>query len=388
MSFRIYVLIFIYLRKKVNRKEKMVAIAFDLNFQHATEIFSGAADYVRTAGLDWRLLPLNFGFEETLMHLADSGELSGAIGTFVSDGWIAGLVERQVAAVNLFQFSKIESIPSLSVDNFELGLQAAHHLTQQGARSFLFYGSDRVYYTQERQAGYRAALPSDQFHELRPGPNLGEQLQALADLPRPLGVLCSSDRLARKLIQEARTLGLNCGKDLLVVGIDNDPSESIFARVGISSFKLPSREIGHLACQYLHSILEGHPPPEQNIPPAELIPRESSLPSGPARLAQRAANFLQENISLPELEVEGLAHHVGCSRRSLELAFKQQFKTSPYRMLSQLRLKLAQQLLQTTRHPIMEVGRRCGYPEPHHFSAWFKKQSGIAPREFRVADRG
>ena len=65
MSFRIYVLIFIYLRKKVNRKEKMVAIAFDLNFQHATEIFSGAADYVRTAGLDWRLLPLNFGFEET-----------------------------------------------------------------------------------------------------------------------------------------------------------------------------------------------------------------------------------------------------------------------------------------------------------------------------------
>jgi LacI family transcriptional regulator len=367
----------------MNQTEKMIAVAFDLNFQHATEIFSGAAEYVSTAGLEWRLLPLHFAFEERLMQLAESGELSGAIGTFVSQSWVAGLLQQEVAAVNLFQFSKIDSIPSLNVDNFQLGQQAAQHLQQQGARSFLFYGSDRVYYTQIRQAGYRASVPAEAYHELQPTQDLAQQLQALAQLPRPLGVLCSSDRLARKLIEQARELGLNCGQELLVLGIDNAAAESIFARIGISSFKLPAREIGYLACQHLHRILSGLPCPQLKMPQAELIPRESSLPSGAARLAQRAANWLQENLSQPGLEVAGLAHRLGSSRRSLELAFQVQFKTSPYRWLSQLRLAHSKLLLQTTRQPIMEVGRRCGYPEAQHFSAWFKKQTGCPPKQFR-----
>lgn len=366
--------------------ENLIAVAFDQNFRHAAEIFSGAADYVQEAGLDWRLVPLNFGFEATLMQLADSGELSGAIGTFVSDNWVAGLQQRQVAAVNLFHFSRIERIPSVSVDDFEIGLQAARHLQQQGARSLAFCGANNVYYNQLRQSGFRSTLASGDYHQLSPGPALAEQLQALHPLPRPLGVFCSSDRLARQLIQAARNQGLHCGKDLLVVGVDNDPSESIFARIGISSFKLPARAIGHLAAQHLHSILSGHRTPGLRVPQAELIPRESSLPSGPARLAQRALNHLKENLSAPELDVATLARSVACSRRTLELAFQQQFQTSPYRMLCQQRLELAQQLLRSSAQPIMEVGRRCGYPEPHHFSAWFKKQCGCAPRSFRNRD--
>ncbi len=363
----------------------MIAIAFDLNFRHAAEIFSGASDYVAEVGLDWRLVPLNFGFEAKLMELAESGKLDGAIGTFVSDGWIAGLVEHGVAAVNLFHFSKIESIPSVSVDDFQIGEQAARHLTSQGARSFAFYGSDSVYYTRLRRAGFQAQVPEHAYLDLQPGAPLAEHIRQLTASPRPLGVLCSTDRLARELINEARNQELQCGKDLLVVGIDNDPSESIFAGLGITSFKLPSREIGYLAAKQLHGILEQTNSPDKTPPASQpqLIPRESSLAPGRARIAQRAANYIQENLSDPELEMESLAHRMGVSRRSLELAFKDQFKTSPYRMLSDLRLKLAGRLLKESAHPVMEVGRRCGYPEPHHFSAWFKKQSGFAPRSFR-----
>ena len=52
-------------------------------------------------------------------------------------------------------------------------------------------------------------------------------------------------------------------------------------------------------------------------------------------------------------------------------------------MLAKARLAAAQQLLRTTKLPIMEVGTRCGYPEAHHFSAWFKKQCGLAPKGYR-----
>jgi AraC family transcriptional regulator len=94
---------------------------------------------------------------------------------------------------------------------------------------------------------------------------------------------------------------------------------------------------------------------------------------------------LSDHLADPLLDVESLARRIGVSRRSLELATQEQFNTAPYQMLTQARLKAAQRLLRSTRLPIMEVGNRCGYPEAHHFSAWFKKQCGVAPKYYREA---
>ena len=71
------------------------------------------------------------------------------------------------------------------------------------------------------------------------------------------------------------------------------------------------------------------------------------------------------------------------SRRSLELEINEQFKTSPYQMIAKIRFDAAEKLLRTTLIPVMEVGARCGYPEAHHFSAWFKKKCGFAPKTYR-----
>ena len=62
-----------------------IAVAFDMNFRHAAEIYSGVSDFARQQQLDWNLVPLQFGFETTLMSLTRSGQLVGAIGTFISD---------------------------------------------------------------------------------------------------------------------------------------------------------------------------------------------------------------------------------------------------------------------------------------------------------------
>jgi len=421
-------------------REQTVAIAFDLNFRHAAEIFSGASDYLAKAHLDWQLMPLNFGFETRLMELARSGQLTGALGTFVSDGWVEGLLETGVPAINMFNFSKIKVVPTVSPDDFATGEAAARHLRTQGAQRFAFFGADGVYYTRLREAGFRAGLAGSRQQRsgdvakkrsgirknldvqdvsansskvsrlrlrgnlidqtasaattsieiFRPGPSLSEQLDTLKNVPELIGIFCSNDLCARELITLARQKGMRCGKDILVVGVDNDPSESIFAGVGISSFKQPIRETGYLAAKALHeTITHGRISIDLQLQtPTQLIPRESSLASNRARIGQQAANYLQENLSDPDLDAAALARRVGVSRRSLELAINEQFKTSPYQMLAKARLQLAQQLLRTTRHPIMEVGTRCGYPEAHHFSAWFKKQSGVAPKVYREGDSG
>lgn len=365
--------------------EKTVAIAFDLNFRHAAEIFSGASDYLAAAQLDWQLMPLNFGFEARLMELARSGRLAGALGTFVSDGWVEGLLETGVPAINMFNFSKIQAVPNVGPDDYGTGLAAAAHLRAQAAGKFAFFGADGVHYTRLREAGFKAGLDGADWIHIRPGPTLTDQIDALKDDPELIGVFCSNDLCARELINLARQKGMHCGKDLLVVGVDNDPSESIFAGIGISSFKQPIRETGRLAAQALHEVLtHGQIRTDLRLlSPGQLIPRESSLASNRARIGQQAASYLQEHLADPALDAASLARQVGVSRRSLELAIQEQFKTSPYQMLTKARLSTAQHLLRTTRLPIMEVGTRCGYPEAHHFSAWFKKQCGRAPKGYR-----
>ncbi len=363
-----------------------VAVAFDLNFRHAAGIFSGAADYVRENRLEWRLIPLQYGFETTLMDLAQSGQLNGAIGTFISDSWIERLTQLKVGAVNLFNFSHIRSVPSVCVDDYKIGQTAAKHLLAQGATHFAFLGPDSIHYTQLRRAGFTQALGSHRPTELRPGPPLREQIRELKQSTGRLGILCTSDRLARELIISARRQDFEAGRDFLVVAIDDDPSESIFANIGISSFKLPSRRSGRLAATILRQILTGTPPaPTQNIAGEALfIPRASSLATNRARLAQAAVNYINDNLSNPELDVESLARNVGTSRRVLELACKEQLDNSPYKIIAQARLDLSRQLLSTTSLPIMEIGRRSGYPEPHHYSAWFKSKTAQSPKAYRA----
>ena len=292
----------------------MVAIAFGLNFRHAAEIFSGVSDYVAEARLDWQLMPLNFGFEGRLMELAKSGQLAGAIGTFVSDGWVAGLTDLGVPAVNMFNFSQINSIPNVGPDDEAIGRAAAAHLLAQRAKRFAFFGADGVHYTRLREAGFKSELPSStDIIELRPGPLLADQIEAIDPDDGLLGVFCSNDLCAREFILEAQRQGLQCGRDILVVGVDNDPTESIFAGIGISSFKQPIRETGYKAAQALHELLtQGHLSSNLTLQTsAQLIARESSLAKGRARIAQQAANLLRENLANSELEMEHIAQSVG-----------------------------------------------------------------------------
>ena len=122
-----------------------IAIAFDLNFRHATQIFRGISNYVKANRVEWRLIPLQIGFEAKLIELAKLGQITGAVGTFVSDLWIEGLSKYGVQAVNLFNFSEIKEIPSISINDFKIGQLAAKHLLDQGAKQYAFYGADSIH---------------------------------------------------------------------------------------------------------------------------------------------------------------------------------------------------------------------------------------------------
>ncbi len=368
------------------RTAPSIAIAFDLNFQQAAQIYRGVSDYVTSNGLDWRLIPLQIGFESKLIQLAESGQLAGAIGTFVSDSWIQRLRDHKIEVINLFNFSKIDSVPSVGIDDPQLGKDAARHLMEQGARKLAYYGTNSIYSSRLRLEGF-STISKKQFQNLNSLNALKEFFVKNKPSSKfPVGIFCSSDRLAREVIHNAQETGHTCGKDCLILGVDDDPSESIYAGVEISSFKIPVHNCGYQAAKILNENLEKTKTNPSSIYqyPFELIARESSLASKRARISQRASKAVSENIADPNLDATSLARRIGASKRALELALKSQLETSPYRLISQARLSLAKQLLKETKLPVMEIGLRCGYPEPHHFSTWFKKNTQSAPKVFRA----
>ncbi len=63
--------------------------------------------------------------------------------------------------------------------------------------------------------------------------------------------------------------------------------------------------------------------------------------------------------------------------------FKQANGASPMQWVRVERINAAKYLLSATADPISTVGRRCGYPDPYHFSREFTRTTGVTPTRFR-----
>ncbi|HYF47986.1 MAG TPA: AraC family transcriptional regulator [Planctomycetota bacterium] len=79
------------------------------------------------------------------------------------------------------------------------------------------------------------------------------------------------------------------------------------------------------------------------------------------------------------------AAHLSPSR--FHSVFTRVMGESPGEYVLRLRLQRAQQWLIGTDLAVNEIARRCGYPDPFHFSRLFKQRFGASPREYRKSGR-
>jgi len=366
--------------------KKNVALAFDANQAHAYQIYRGSAEYISASKLEWNLIPLTHAFESTLIHLCRSGKLDAAIGSFISDEWVGGLAEYGIQVVNLFHFSHIRTAPCISVDDRKIGRKAGEHFSERGARSITYLGKGQTYQNHLREEGLQETAKNARFFKSGKQGPMAARIEAILKRPEPVGILCSSDQMAREVILSLKSAGLTIGKDALIAGIGDDAVESFFAGIDISSFQLPTNEIGRAAAETLHQLMDGRIrrlDSRKFSVEAKFLPRASTLPTRHARVATRAKRLAEEEVENPNFDIALMARRLGTSRRSLEIATREEFGESPYKMLSRIRLEKACKLLQKGRLRISEIGQQCGYPEIHHFSAWFKKRSGLAPKTYR-----
>ena len=120
--------------------------------------------------------------------------------------------------------------------------------------------------------------------------------------------------------------------------------------------------------------LDGLPPP---TPPAPTLPQGS--------LCARAQRYMLDHLAI-DLDLPGLALALNTSKRSLQLAFRQELDETPMQHLRLLRLERLHGLLLEGRS-VAEACAAAGLPATGRTAALYKEQYGQSPTQTRLSAR-
>ncbi len=101
---------------------------------------------------------------------------------------------------------------------------------------------------------------------------------------------------------------------------------------------------------------------------------------------EKAVRFFHENLA-KNIQVEAYARQLHMSTCWFIRSFREYAGMPPGRYLTDIRIRKAKELLESTDYSIGEIGGITGYENPLYFSRIFKKTAGVSPAEYRKAAR-
>ena len=101
-----------------------------------------------------------------------------------------------------------------------------------------------------------------------------------------------------------------------------------------------------------------------------------------ARLG-RVEDYLRSHISDP-VSLSDLASIAGCNTFQLIRFCKSQWRETPFRRLTRLRMERARELLRHSDASIITISFECGYGNPAHFATAFRRSVGMSPSHYRA----
>jgi AraC-like DNA-binding protein len=110
--------------------------------------------------------------------------------------------------------------------------------------------------------------------------------------------------------------------------------------------------------------------------------REPSLKPEEAEKMELARQLLLKNLKTG-ISLKSLALEVGTNEFTLKKHFKLQFGRSVFSYLLSHKMEQAKQMLKQPDLKIAEIAEELGYQHPTHFSAAFKKTTGMVPKAYR-----
>ena len=100
-------------------------------------------------------------------------------------------------------------------------------------------------------------------------------------------------------------------------------------------------------------------------------------------IIQAGMEYMEKNISNPELSNESIAKSAKVSEIYFRKLFKKQFGVTPHAYMQQIRINKAKSMLENGSADIESISGDCGYNNIYYFFKVFKEKTGYTPTEYK-----
>jgi len=380
--------------KQVRRPH--VALIIETSLGSGRDILRGVARYVREHE-PWALYHEPHGLEESVPQWLRRWNGDGIIARIQTRRIAQQLAASGIPVVDVLGVVPALPFPLVHVDNVAIAHMAAEHLLERGFRRFGFFGIEGENWSDQRYAGFCAAVsgvqsqvPIYRLPRDAKGRRSWERAENdiarwIAGLPKPAGALICSDQRGSQFLEACRRASVSVPNELAVVSVDNDEPLCEVCLPPLSSVEPGHLNVGYQAAALLDSLLRGGAPPKKalQVAPLETVTRLSSdaLAVSDPRIGM-ALRLIRDQAATG-VRIDGIAREVGLSRSVLQRRFRAILHRSVHQEILNVRIKHARELLATTEISLAAVAERGGFKHQEYLGAVFRARIGKTPAQVR-----
>ena len=113
----------------------------------------------------------------------------------------------------------------------------------------------------------------------------------------------------------------------------------------------------------------------------------SSIQGMNDKVIQKVIQYLDENLSNPDLKIDHIAIEMGMSRSVLYSKIRNAVGMSPVGFVRRIRILRAEELIGQTEDSFSQIAYTVGFSDPKYFTKVFKKETGMTPSEYRDSNK-
>jgi LacI family transcriptional regulator len=373
-----------------------VAVIVETSNSYARGILRGIHDYAKSRR--WTLYLTEHGRHEIDESFAGDWKFDGIIARIETDRMARIVAGMDVPTVDVSAARLVQGIPWVETDDEAITRLALAHLRDCGLQNFAFFGDPFYNWSLWRQQAFERILGrSDQLRSRifnlparqEPRVRWWTQREAirvwLDSLPKPIGIFACYDGCGQQLLEICRYYEIPVPSDIAVIGVDNDELLCEITTPSMSSVVPNAFRTGVLAAEILDRMLRGEKLSgrKHSIEPLGVRKRVSTdvLAVEDRHVAQAVA-FIRNNAH-SNIGVDDLLGSIPLSRRVLEARFRKALNRTPHQEILRVRTNAVRELLLETDMSLSEISEAIGMEHPEYLSVFFKKETGLTPREYR-----